>query len=140
MGDFSIKMMMNEDRDFYEIMGPYLSRREIVKELGCPVWDDPGKLWFVATDESKVVGFAALVIRCGRAHFCSVWVRPEHRNQGIYKTLLRARIDYVDKMHLSAITIAMAKVCPILRQYGFVPGGGRKMKNYIRLEREVPNE
>ncbi|HEU4752519.1 MAG TPA: ParB/RepB/Spo0J family partition protein, partial [Armatimonadota bacterium] len=36
--------LTNQDPEFYPLLGPYLSRREIVAELGGSVWDDDGKV------------------------------------------------------------------------------------------------
>ena len=140
MGNFPVEMMTNEDPDFYNIMGPYLSQREIVRELGGPIWDDSGKLWFIAIDENEVVGFAAIVIKGKRARFCSDWVRLEYRNLGIYDALMHSRIEYVDGKCLPATTIATLKAAHTFKRYGFIPDDKRKMKNYICLKRGFSDE
>lgn len=80
--------MTNSSPQFYTIMGRFLARREIVKELGAPLWDDDGKLWWVAFVNGKVGGFAAV-----RGPFlCSAFVLPEYRGKGVYRALVDVRL------------------------------------------------
>jgi len=128
--------MTNEDNDFYAIMGPYLSSREIVKEIGAPVWDDSDKVWFIAIrDNRTVLGFAAITVVAGWANFCSAWVDPIFRGKGIYDALMSERIAYADANHLPSKTAARRVALHTCQRYGFVPARRPPTKNYTFLER-----
>lgn len=94
MGNYATRILTNKDRDFYPVMGPFLSRRAIVKELGSPVWDDDEKVWFVCFDpDGAVAGFSALLVG-KKIHLCSAYVLPAHRKKGLYSTMIRERIAW----------------------------------------------
>jgi hypothetical protein len=56
----STSVLTNQDADFYLLIGPFLARRQVVKAVGGPIWDDDGKRWIVAIDGDAVVGFIGL--------------------------------------------------------------------------------
>lgn len=105
MGNVRIVQLGNSDKDFYKMMGPYLSKRPIVKELGNNVWDDERKTWFIALKDKKVCGFVAALRQKDNVLFCSEYVMPECRKQGIYKSLFAARMaEYRDDTIISTVT------------------------------------
>jgi hypothetical protein len=114
--DLRIVKITNQNDRFYATLGPYLSRCEIVKELGSPVWDEDGKEWFVAYRGSKLVGFAARRPSGKHTALVSAYVLPEHRKAKVYVSLLHARVDGFDG-HLRAI--ATAGAVPALKRAGF---------------------
>lgn len=62
-----ITVLTNTDTDFYPVMGPFLSRRQVVAEVGGTIWDEDGKRWIIARGRDGAVdGFCAFVAR-GRA-------------------------------------------------------------------------
>jgi GNAT superfamily N-acetyltransferase len=91
--DLTIRALTNQDTDFYPTMGPYLSRRPIVDELGGPIWDDDGKTWLVAVTGGQVNGFVAAAPRDGYTAYQSAYVLPPHRGRGVYRRLWQARRD-----------------------------------------------
>lgn len=115
--------LTNQDERFYPLMGPFLSRREIVKELGSPVWDDDGKRWFLAMQGKRVVGFAALRKVGQHQSLVSAYVLPEARKSGAYRALLEARIRAAGGAPLKAI--ATASAVPALRKAGLKSTGKR---------------
>jgi len=127
--------MTRDDESFYSIMGPFLSNREIVKELGAPVWDDPGKIWLIAIARGNPVGFAAIEPRKDNAVFVSAWVSPDFRGQGIYDRLVQERVAYVDAKHICATSVARLATVGLLEQYGFVIT--KQLKNYAKMRREA---
>jgi len=130
MGDIAIKRITNKDKDFYNIMGPMLSKRQIVKELGNNVWDDDGKIWYVAMINKKVCGFVAALEQSKNVLFCSDYILPEYRGQGIYELLFAARLsDFKNSVITSTITDAS------MRTYlsnGFVETGTRGKYHVVR--------
>ncbi len=81
---FDIERMTNTDDRFYALVGPWLSRREVVAELGDQMWDDDGKEWFVAIREAEFIGCVAVK----DAHVCSFYVTKPHRKNVVGATLL----------------------------------------------------
>jgi len=115
-----ILKLKNTDLDFYPLMGPFLSQRSIVKELGAPIWDDAGKRWYVAMIDGSVVGFAAVFIsvKQSKLTFCSAYVLKANRCQGIYSELLTARL--ADWKTETLRTVATEHARSALDRYGFV--------------------
>lgn len=134
MGDISIIQMTRGDESFYPIMGPYFGNREIAKELGSPIWDDSDKIWFIATANGKVVGFAAIKSNGKNTMFVSDWVFPELRKQGVYDCLMQERIAYIDAKQLAATATVRLVAVNTFERYGFVVT--KKLKNYVKMKRE----
>ncbi len=138
MGNIRIEMLTNEDPRFYSLLGPYLSRREIVAELGFPVYDDPGKIWFVALDSEVVVGFVGLRLEHNKAIFCSDYVRPEYRRQGLYTRLMTQRIAYAVGKAPVATAVVTNTCRHAYEQHGFTAQEGAKpLKNYAKMTRNL---
>lgn len=79
------------------IMGRFLSRREIVKELGYTVWDDDSKEWALAYNGANIVGFGAFYEKKkGVKVITSVYVLPKYRQKGIGKKILE-KIEFKQK-------------------------------------------
>jgi L-amino acid N-acyltransferase YncA len=97
---YAIKVITNADPSFYELIGPILSKREIVDELGGPVWDDNGKLWYVAiTGETKeLLGVAAFK----GDRICSLYVTPSSRGKCVGYALLNQVVTHSDSLELKA--------------------------------------
>lgn len=105
--------LTNAHRDFYRLIGPFLAKREIVKELGSPVWDDDGKVWTIALDcKGKVSGFVAHVEKTKSIQFCSDFVLPDMRRNGIYSMLMRERMKVMSaipsRYRITAVATAMS--------------------------------
>lgn len=110
--------MRRSDRKFYTTLGPFLSRRAIVRELGSPVWDDDGKVWFVAKDGRRILGFAALRKIGNHTALASAYVLPEHRGKRVYDALIKARLSQTSGTVRAVVTKAAAGS---FRRHGFKP-------------------
>jgi GNAT superfamily N-acetyltransferase len=84
--------LTNRDRDFYPLLGPWLCRREIVNATGQPFWDDDGKTWVLAVEDGHPLGCVALTSRVRADEVCSLWVRPQSRNRGLGRRLVRVAV------------------------------------------------
>jgi len=74
-------------------MGKFLSKRDIVKELGNNIWDDDNKTWIIAIKGDMVLGFCAFIPKKHKIEFCSDYVLPEYRNNKIYDKLFSIRLN-----------------------------------------------
>jgi hypothetical protein len=122
--------LSNKNRMFYGLLGRFLSRREIVKELGSPVWDDPGKTWIVALDGVRVVGFCAYRYASKRTELCSDWVTPDRRHEGIYHAMFSKRLESIDGPMRATVTDA---ALPTFLEHGFERVGQRG--RFTRVEK-----
>jgi GNAT superfamily N-acetyltransferase len=92
--------LTNRDPRFYVLMGPYLAQRKIARELGGPIWDDEGAIWFVAlspptqgrTVGHQVLGFASAREKGQHVELDNAYVLPAYRGHGIYRALLEERL------------------------------------------------
>lgn len=130
-----IKTMTNKRRGFYKLMGPFLARREIAKELGGPIWDDDDVLWFVAVrGGDEVLGFCALRQRDGKAELRSSYVLPEHRRGGTYRRLFEERLEAIQRP-AHARAVVHAEAVPVFRAHGFRQT--RSTKNFHVMEADL---
>lgn len=114
----TLRRVTNRDKAFYPLMGPFLSRRAIVKEIGAPIWDDDNKTWYVALDGRNVAGFAAVRDDGDKGvTFQSAYTLPEHRRRGVYRFLLTARLR--DHQGRACRSVATAASLPVLLAHGF---------------------
>lgn len=120
-----IMAMTNGHQDFYSLVGPFLSRRSIVAEIGAPIWDDDDKQWFVARCGSAVVGIAALVTHNKSLTLVSVHVVPEYRRRGVSRALVAACLDASAACGLPVRAVAGEALVRTLKQSGFRPVGAR---------------
>lgn len=121
MGNHRVIQLNNKDERFYPMVGPLLSRREVVKELGFPIWDEDGKEWFVVTDRNQVIGVSAVRVEKGKkAVLCSAYVKPSHRRKGIYRALTEAREVWIKRQGVKdTVAAATAATLPLLQAKGF---------------------
>lgn len=87
--EYKLRTLNNRDENFYELVGPLLSRREIVAEIGNHVWDDDNKTWIIAVAQTKVLGMCAVK----NNEVCSFYVEPNSRGQSIGFALLRKTLN-----------------------------------------------
>ena len=137
-----ILLMTNAHPDFYRLIGPFLGCREVHKEMGGPLWDDLQKYWWIACDPQKaVLGFAAVLCKAdGRiCHFCSAYVLPAYRKQGIHALLIDARLSYCRASQPIALLTVTANHLSLnaYLQRGFVTT--RKNGRYTVLEKRGSN-
>jgi GNAT superfamily N-acetyltransferase len=123
--DFEIRTLTNADPDFYPLMGPFLSRRDIVNALSGPVWDDDGKVWLVAVEGDRVVGFCAYRVAAKVTLFCSAYVHPDRRGAGIYDALFRERLAQAGNLRPRMRATVSAYAAGTFRRYGFTAVGKR---------------
>ncbi len=115
---FHVARMTRDDPRFYPIVGPFLGRREIARELGGPVGDDDGKTWFAAVADGRAQGLCAALPRGGVTAYQSDYVLPEFRRRGVYAALRAARAEAFPGRARAVCTTA---ALPYLLADGFRP-------------------
>jgi GNAT superfamily N-acetyltransferase len=115
---FAIVEITNADGGFYELMGPFLSRPEIAKELGSPVWDRDGKRWIIAKGAAGVLGFVGYEGGSIR----SLYVTPNARGEMIGITLVMRAVSQIQG---AASAIATEAGSRVFAQCGFREKGMR---------------
>jgi ParB-like chromosome segregation protein Spo0J len=82
----------NDHPGFYQLIGPFLGRREIAAETGGPLHDDDGKTWLAALEDGRAAGIcAARPAADGVTVYQSDYVLPACRGRGVYRALSAAR-------------------------------------------------
>lgn len=111
----------NSDPTFYDILGPLLSRREVVEDLGSPVWDEDGKQWHAAIEDTSnhVLGMVGV----NGNTVASFYVRPGSRGKSIGYALLHRAIDKAERTILKA-TVTDAALA-LFEMAGFKETGRR---------------
>jgi GNAT superfamily N-acetyltransferase len=123
----NLRVISNHDRAFYSLMGPLLSRREIVREVGGPIWDEDDKSWAICIEEDRVLGF------CGfKSHRVGpVYVVGPHRGKGIGTAL----VNYALGALQAPVSIrVLAATVPFYSKMGFVEVS--RWKNFIKMVKE----
>lgn len=116
-----IASMSNSHEEFYQIMGPFLSRRDVVGELGHPVWDEDARVWTLARMVGELVGFVAALPAKEGWHVGSLWVCPSSRRSGVASRLLAGLP--MRRQRLTAVVTEMGR--PVFERAGFVEEKGR---------------
>jgi ParB-like chromosome segregation protein Spo0J len=85
--------LTRDDPGFWRLVGPWIARREVERDLGGRPYDDDGKTWFAALgDDGELLGFCAAAPGPGGVTaYQSDWVRPACRRQGVHRALCAAR-------------------------------------------------
>lgn len=129
-----IQQYAHGEKDFWQVMGPSFASARVQRELGVPMTSDDDTTWFVAMDGGEVAGFAAVrLAKAGVAELRHAYVWEPHRQQGLYKQLLDARLQFARQ---AGCTAARATVAPALQQHyadaGFTET--RRQGRYVRFE------
>ena len=114
-----IIQLTNQDERFYPLLGPFLARREVEKEIGYRIYDDDGKVWFVALEDGRVIGFCYRLEKPkGTFQIGSCYTVPEHRGKGVFQKLLDEALKGISgHVHLTTKNPVIAEM---LEKRGFV--------------------
>ncbi|MET9260307.1 hypothetical protein [Amycolatopsis sp. NPDC004079] len=134
-GGPSLLQLTNEDPEFYPLLGPFLSRREVVGQVGGPIWDDDAKTWIVATAgsgfPSEVAGFVGVAVRGRTTVVESLYLAPGQEQAAA--ALLDAAVTRFGDRPLHAV------VCLAHRDAYLAAGFAEttRSKNFSTLDREA---
>lgn len=130
--------LTNQDKDFYNFVGPFLANRKIAKEMGTPLWDDDEKVWFVAVKDGEGIATCAYTLnkKKDKATLRSSYVKEEYREHGLYHKMFKIRLEALKKLKVKEVVgTATAKSKPIYEQFGFkfdIPKG-----KYFYMRKEL---
>lgn len=137
----SIVRITGENENFYRIMGRFFGNRQITKELGMPIYNDSGRIWFVAMDGDNPIACSSIEIKKGKgskasAVFKSSWVSPEWRGKGIYNALFEERFRAAAGSGVKIITATATEASrKTFLRHGFENIGMRG--KYYLMRREI---
>lgn len=106
----------------YEMIGPWLGNRQIEKEIGYPVYNDPDTQWIVLDG----VGFCTYRMS---GHIDCLYVLPGARLQGNAAQMVRMALQAMSGKTIRVS--ANANSLPLFQSYGFSPTTGTK--NFTRM-------
>ena len=81
------------EKDFYALMGKFFGSRQVAKDLGMPMWDDPNREWLLCLDNDRPVACGSIEIKGENAVMKSGWVEEGYRGKGVYNTLFELRMQ-----------------------------------------------
>jgi len=133
---YNVIVMENTDERFYSIMGKFLSKREIVKEIGINVWDDDNNKWFVVCDtDDKVMGFASVSIKNELGKINTLYVLPEYRKKGIGKTILSAILKYSSENKILKLSVTSTEIgTQLYEKYNIVKVGTKGKYQILNID------
>ncbi len=134
----TIQKYAHGEGDFWQRMGPYFASARVQRELGVRMSSDEAHTWWVAVDEEgEVAGFAAAEAqKNGIVVLRHAWVRPEHRENGIYERLFDRRLaDLREAGHTHFRVTTKGEALKLIERKGFEETGGRG--SYTTLELKV---
>ena len=80
------------DADLWCWLGAFATDREVLRELGGPIYSTEGSVWFVAEDDAgEVVGWASLRVSGETLWYDYGYVVPAKRGKGIFGRIARVR-------------------------------------------------
>lgn len=139
MKDVVIVRTNQDQPDFYNLMGPFFGSRQVAKDLGMPIWNDPGREWVVAidVDENRPIGCASIEFlkTQGKASLKSGWVHPDWRGQGIYNRMFEERLAIARERGIKVLTATVTdKSYKTHIRHGFREIGRRGRYRIMRKE------
>lgn len=95
-----------EQPDFYNLMGPFFGSRQVAKDLGMPIWNDPDREWVVAVADGKPIACSSIEFlkTKGKAAMKSGWVHPDWRGKGIYNRMFEERLKIAAEHGIKVLT------------------------------------
>jgi GNAT superfamily N-acetyltransferase len=94
--NMNIDPIKGTDEKLYKLVAPFAMNKAVVAEFnGYPILTGENYLWFIAYDNTVLLGFAAIrKLKDSRVEFTNDYVLPEYRKQGIHKKLINERIAW----------------------------------------------
>lgn len=107
-----ITKYLHDSPKLWGLLGPLAFRKDVIAELGGNLSNDDNYTWYLATEDSKVLGFSATEQKKSGAWIRHSWVSPEHRKGKIYSQMLTARLNDIweaDNAMVTCVSTAASK-------------------------------
>lgn len=124
---------------FFELMGPYFASREIPKELGNGLYDNPKTTWVLCLKHKKLIGFSAVTIGQKHAVFHSQYVVSEERRTGVAAKMDACRMDIAKKAGCTSVrrTIKQDQSLRIKKMFSDGWYKHRQAGRFLVLKKEI---
>lgn len=133
--DGMIVRKTNKDSDFYSLLGKFLARREVEKEIGYKIYDDDEKTWIIDIENGEVRGFCYVMEKSkGIYSIGSCYVLPDHRNKGVFGGLLIEAQKGINDGKIVVVT-RNEVLQKYLKKSGFVEG--KKKGSFTEYVKEM---
>lgn len=136
-----IKIKNENDNDFFNIMGKYFSRKEIIKELDCQLYSNENMQWYLLYEEDILVGFLSIENKNKYYYIDNFYILSNYRGIGYGNKLFnRVFQDYLlENINNEFKTIKLITknqyAKKIFEKYGFIEKG--KNGKYIKMETQI---
>ncbi|MCB9441191.1 MAG: hypothetical protein H6523_13195 [Mycolicibacterium sp.] len=131
--------LTNADPRFYELVGPFIGRRDVHRAVGSAVYDDADKTWLVVLIGGEVAGFLSYRGQRGSiaAESCYIARRNADGSEdpGVRMALLQKLIDITAPSPIQAM-VPKAVVETYL-DLGFTELPAKSTKNFVSLIRST---
>lgn len=132
-----IREYQHGEGDFWQLMGPFFASATIRRELGRPLSSDENYVWWISLDGGKVTGFGAIRQKRKVVEFCHAYVFPSCRGQGIYREIVRQRLEYcMEHGHDQIRAVVTAGSRPELEKQSFLCVRKRGRYSVMAWEKE----
>lgn len=125
-----------EQKDFYNLMGPFFGSRQVAKDLGMPIWNDPDREWVVAVVDGNPIACSSIeFLKPGKVAMKSGWVHPDYRGKSIYNQMFVERLKIAAEHGMKVLTATVTdKSYHTHIRYGFVEIGQRGRYRIMKKE------
>lgn len=107
-------------------LGPLVAHRQVVKDLGGPVYSTPAHHWILAVDDhltpdDRVAAFGALRLPndAGVAWLDYVWVHPDRRGAGLWREFYDRRVALAAELEAKTVRTCTRNLMPAFESRGF---------------------
>lgn len=120
-----IRTMSNDNKAFYQLLGPLMGSRSVEKEVGIHIYDDTDKEWYTAWIDGVFIGVAS--VRGVNVSDC--YVKPAHRRNGALTAMILSIIkDHPEKLRATCTGMSVGA----FEKAGFIVK--KKTKNFYKVE------
>jgi GNAT superfamily N-acetyltransferase len=105
----------------YKTVAPFAMNKQVISEFeGYPMLTDDNYLWFIISDETDILAFAAIRRLASHVEFTNDYVLPEYRKKNIHSKLIAERIKWCKENKVKTIKADCTNTCfPHYKKAGF---------------------
>jgi GNAT superfamily N-acetyltransferase len=88
-----ILLRMRHSKESLSRISEIALSKDVYRELGYPIFSDESHVWYMVYIDKKLVGISSIVNKGRYVSFNHAYVLPEYRGNGIYRKMLRERLN-----------------------------------------------